>query len=394
MRKPRRAVAWLVAIGLVLAAACGDPDASTGAGAARQRDAAVSTSGDGNGSGRAGDGKGSSGKAARGGDDEPTGDRTSGHSGRATTSSGGRQSDPPATTAKVQLGAYVNETVGRGAEDAHVRASPEHDQIRRRDIEELEAKLGRTLAIDHHFRAFDEEIITHLELWDREKGRLPMVSWHAIDTDAVTRGDHDAWIDAQAKAVAAFGSRILIRWGWEMEAARNQLGSGNRTAFTASPASFVSAWNHLRARFATAGAKNAAWVWCPMATSFSSTDVLAYYPGAKAVEWVCADGYNFGSAERPTAWRSMPRIFADFYEWAKTQGRPIMIGEVGVQERQPGEKAAWFDQVRDTLADFDGLDAFVYFDSHARYDWRVTTSQSAFEAFRRLARDPVFWAKG
>ena len=53
---------------------------------------------------------------------------------------------------------------------------------------------------------------------------------------------------------------------------------------------------------------------------------------------MCADGYNWAPARGE--WTSFEQVFASFYGWAVTTGKPIMIGEFGAQERAAGEKAA------------------------------------------------------
>jgi len=61
---------------------------------------------------------------------------------------------------------------------------------------------------------------------------------------------------------------------------------------------------------------------------------------------------------------------------------------VGVQEREPGDKAEWFrDAGRELERKFPKVRAVVYFDSSQTYDWRVDTSASAFRA---IAADPYF----
>lgn len=64
-----------------------------------------------------------------------------------------------------------------------------------------------------------------------------------------------------------------------------------------------------------------------------------------------------------------------------------MIGEFGVQERKPGEKAEWLrDAARALKTKFPEIKAVVYFNVKKRYDWRIRTS-SARSAFRYLGKE-------
>lgn len=270
------------------------------------------------------------------------------------------------------LGAFVNES---GVAD---------DGQRQVDLEALEQRIGRTVDIAHRYRGWDEALITQLESDDRVEGRIPMVSWHGSNSQAITAGAEDAWIASQASAVAAYRAPVLLRYGWEMEAGRND-------SWTTSPASYVAAWRYLRAKFDAGGATNAMWVWCPMAISFNgpSNPALAYYPGADQVDWLCADGYNWAPAKG--SWRSFQTIFNDFNAWGAAQGKPLMVGETGVQEGEPDAKAHWFDDATTAIRTMPAIKAFVYFDSMPQeYNWLLNSSPSAADGFRRLSADPWF----
>ena len=80
-------------------------------------------------------------------------------------------------------------------------------------------------------------------------------------------------------------------------------------------------------------------------------------------------------------------IFQDFYDWAAGRGKPLMIGEFGVQERKPGEKAEWLRDAAQVLkTKFTEIKAIVYFNVKKRYDWRLDTTSSR-GAFKYLAKE-------
>ena len=254
-------------------------------------------------------------------------------------------------------------------------------------VEELEQRLGRTLDINHNFYRWDAPFPTETERWDLQAGRIPMISWNGRDvtTGDIAAGRHDTLIRQRARATRALGESVLIRWFWEMD--------GNKKAdFAGTPDEYVAAWRHIVTLFRAEGADNVDWVWCPNASAFNDGEAQRFYPGDDFVDWTCADGYNWAPGRPGDDYRSFKDIFGGFYAWASLHDMPIMVGEFGVQERHPGEKAQWIADAREAIkTDFPRLRAIVYFSSNKDHDWRLTTSASALEAFKNMANDPWFY---
>ena len=245
------------------------------------------------------------------------------------------------------------------------------------DLEEL---LGRKVDVDHNYTAWNEPFPGWREKWDIVNGRVPFVSWAKTSTSAVNSGRYDKLIRQRAADVKAFGQPMLLEWFWEMDGARNRHIAG-------SPASFIAAWRRIHRIFDNAGVTNVSWVWCPNAWGFATGDAQKYYPGDAYVDWMCANGYNWAPDRKGDEWRSFEWIFQPFYDWASGRGKPLMIGEFGVQERKPGEKAQWLRQAADTLqTKFTDIKAVVYFNVKKKYDWRLDTD-SARGAFKYLAKE-------
>ena len=253
-------------------------------------------------------------------------------------------------------------------------------------VEGLEHLIGRTLDIDHNFYTWDQPFPTDTERWDLQVGRIPMMSWNGrnVQTADIAAGRYDDLIKQRARATKALGKPVLIRWFWEMD--------GNKKAqFAGTPAQYIAAWQHIVTTFRHAGADNVRWVWCPNASAFNDGTAQKFYPGDDFVDWTCADGYNWAPGRPGDDYRSFRDIFEGFYGWASLQKKPIMVGEFGVQERNPGDKAQWIIDAREAIKhDFPLMRAVLYFDSDKDYDWRLTTSDSAIEAFKQMANDPWF----
>lgn len=137
--------------------------------------------------------------------------------------------------------------------------------------------------------------------------------------------------------------------------------------------------------------------WCPNASSFAIGVAQSFYPGDNYVDWISGDAYNWSPGRSGATWRSFKDSFAAFYAWGAPKAAPLMVGETGVMERDPAEKAAWIADMGNTLKVFyPEIKALVYFDAYSTanfggwYDWRMDTSASAYEAFRALGQDPYF----
>ena len=246
---------------------------------------------------------------------------------------------------------------------------------------------GRDYDIGHVFHRWDLPIPTADDLMHIEDGRLLMISWNGTDTRQIAAGDHDDWIRTQAEAVRDLDRRVLLRWLWEMDGNR-------RRDWVYSGPDYVAAWNHIRGIFDEVGASNAEFVWCPNEFLFwDGGDPEPWYPGDDNVDWLCADGYNWPNTTQSPEWVDFVDIFGDFYAWAAQKDLPIMIGETGVGEAEPGAKAEWIRSIPRLLeSEMPEIDAVGWFDkdftSFGHNDWRVDTSPESYDAWIEISNDP------
>jgi beta-mannanase len=256
-------------------------------------------------------------------------------------------------------------------------------------VQQLESSMGRTLDIDHVFYQWNQAFPTWRQAWDEQSGRTPMISWARYPASAINSGSQDQWIKSEADAVRNFRAPILLRWFSQMEANAPEAGTTS---------TFIAAWRHIHDIFDQEGATNARFVWCPNAFSFASGSAQSFYPGDAYVDWICADGYNWSPVTpggKPGGrWTSFQSIFNAFYQWGSTRGKPLMVGETGVQEGASGQKAQWLADMGTAMStQFPGIKALVYQDSitstsGGAIDWRVNSSASAIAAFSRLVHEP------
>jgi endoglucanase len=303
----------------------------------------------------------------------------------AATAQPSAGADAPALqpTAGAWFGAYVKK-----------RSEPTHYDA----VLALEAAIGRKLAIDHHYHAWNALTLRE-EARDLAAGRKPLVSWPSgswpagVDAKAITSGSQDAIIKAAADSFKALGGPVFLRFAYEMD----QDSSSGR--YIGEPTDFIPAWRRVHNIFVRRGATNVIWVWCAVSHNFANGRAQTYYPGGAYVDWIAADGFSFWPVQLTPKgrWRSLQEIFSSFNAWGSTKGKPLMIAATGVQEdpSQPTRKAQWFADATAWLKASPSIKAFMYWSAdHPTPNglalfW-VDTSASALSAYAAMGRDPYF----
>jgi glycosyl hydrolase family 26 len=250
-------------------------------------------------------------------------------------------------------------------------------------VRALEAQLGFTLSIDNHYRPWTNTFWRD-EQDDIASGRTPMVSWTGQGTTAaaIASGSQDTNINRVADAVKALGSRVLVRFAYEMDQPKG------RPRYLGPPAQFIAAWRHVYDMFRARGVTNARFVWAPIAANYATGVAQSFYPGNRYVDWIGADGYNWYPGRAGSKWTTFGEIFSAFYAWAAPRGKPLIVAETGAQEDPavPGRKAAWFADAALWIRSHSAIRAVSYFDgiSPKGYDFRVDTSSASFDAWRTM----------
>lgn len=251
--------------------------------------------------------------------------------------------------------------------------------------EQLEADVGRKMDLHNHYYPWEEGFPSWREPYDLAHGRYPLIGWGCEDVDKILSGQWDALIDARADALKALEKPLFLRWCWEMDGRRPE-----KSKRVKSPERFIAAWQYLWKRVYDRGATNVVRVWCPNARGFKSNDAQPFYPGDEWVDWICTDGYNWAPG-RKEDWRSFVEIFDEFYKFGVSRYKPLMVGEWGAQERNPGDKAAWIAEAQVAAREkLPAIAAVVVFSVDHHFDWRVTTSPDSYEAFIAWGKDPYF----
>jgi mannan endo-1,4-beta-mannosidase len=206
-------------------------------------------------------------------------------------------------------------------------------------------------------------------------GAVPLVQIDptGISLAAIASGHYDAYLRSYAAAIRAFGSRVILSFGHEMNG--NWYSWGNQHV---APRLFVAAWRHIVTVFRRQGTDNVTWLWTVNIIDRKGgiPSPAPWWPGSAYVTWVGIDGYyakpswTFASLFGPTI-KAIRALTLD----------PILISETSATPAagQPAKIADLFAGIHAY-----GLLGFVWFDADHAGDWRLTTA-AAFAAFRRGA---------
>ena len=242
----------------------------------------------------------------------------------------------------------------------------------------------------------------------RAHGAIPFLSWSSQSLPSslsqpdyqlsdIISGAHDDYIRAFASKAREWAHPFFMRFNWEMNGnwfSWSEGVNGNR------PGEYVAAWRHVHDIFASVGATNASWVWCPNIDPRGSLQRLApLYPGDAYVDWTCLDGYNWGTNRAavdptsPTVWRSFDQLFRSTYDEIVQRiapSKPMIIGETGSSEHG-GSKAAWIEDMLATVPTYSKIRGLLWFERFdSNMDWPLGTSATATQAFANGIRSSAY----
>jgi len=221
-----------------------------------------------------------------------------------------------------------------------------------------------------------------------DHGSIPMVTlefWsiEGAGLQAITSGSKDAYLEKFADNAKAFGGEVWLRPFHEMNGNWYPWGG---TVNNNSPAELVAAWRHVQTIFAQRGASNVKFAWCVNNDSVPNTavnSIESYWPGDAYVDYVALDGYNWGTTQAWSDWRSFSSVFGDSYQRvASLTSKPMFIAETACAE-QGGSKSAWItDMYKQIAAKYTRISGVCWFNTNKECDWRVESSAASLDSYR------------
>jgi mannan endo-1,4-beta-mannosidase len=229
----------------------------------------------------------------------------------------------------------------------------------------------------------------------RQHGAIPVLSWSSqsipsslnepnFQLSDVISGRYDTYIRSFATSAKAWGHPFFLRFNWEMNGTWFPWSEGvnGNTA-----GQYVAAWRHVHDIFASAGATNITWVWCPNVDYSNDLQAMtSNYPGDAYVDWTGLDGYNWGTnPAKPGGWKSFGQLYRSTYRHiveTVAPSKPMMIGEVASSE-YGGSKSAWTKNMLASIpSEYPKIRAMLWFDKFdGGMDWPIETSSGATTGF-------------
>jgi mannan endo-1,4-beta-mannosidase len=232
----------------------------------------------------------------------------------------------------------------------------------------------------------------------RKKGVRLLISWlpdKGTDTpkapgyrlSAIAAGKFDTDLKLLAKQIKSLKKGAIVRpmpdpntpwYAWSGTV------NGNR------PGDYVRAWKHVRKVLVKTAGKKVKLLWSVYGRSVPDNKANAmsvYFPGAKQVDLVGADAYNFGNAQGLT-WTTPADLFAPAYGTLQklAKKKPFWISETG-STAKGGDKGAWIGALGQLGKTMPKLAGVVWYDVRdSTGDFRVPRSGAAAAAFKAFVR--------
>ncbi len=224
---------------------------------------------------------------------------------------------------------------------------------------------------------------------------------------AILDGKYDDYIRGFARDAAAFKRPLLLRWGHEMNGdwyawSGKRNGGATTDAFgdpqkADGPERFVATFQYIHKLFEEEKATNVLWVWCPNVAMTGPLGepwnaIANYYPGDAYVDWLCVDGYNWGTSQSWSSWQTFDQVYQQSYAQlqAINASKPMMIGEFASSEKG-GDKAAWVtDALKRIPAGYPQIRMIFWFNLNKETDWRINSSDASLKAFQQGLADLVW----
>lgn len=233
---------------------------------------------------------------------------------------------------------------------------------------------------DEHWSLATDKVPFVILSWSsggNPKNIIPLINQGAYDKDI------NDFANSVKSQLSPYGNTI-IRPFWEF----NYTGTEwNDTNYGNDPSQFIAAWQHFVNIFRNDGVTNVKWDWNPnRVNTGQSQDPTPYYPGSNYVDWIGIDAYpknQFLTLQQLVTMSGGSGPNFDWYDTFKTYGKPLMVGETGIQAASvygsgaPTRATWWSDTLSALKGPLNQIRAIEYFDANQGIDWMYDAPSSA-----------------
>jgi mannan endo-1,4-beta-mannosidase len=229
-----------------------------------------------------------------------------------------------------------------------------------------------------------------LNIWHNHN--VPLVTWEPFtgittpdDIEVrIANGEYDAYINNWADnmkmflsgADAVYGTtddrRVYLRFAHEM--------NGNWYPWSASvgnnsPIDYINMWQHVKTIFDGKGmdATRLQWVWSVNNSDVGGFIAEQFYPGDAYVDWIAVDGYNWGTSNNWSSWKTPQQIYSGMIDrLRKLTNKPLAITEFASTTAGGGiaGKSQWLKDAFDYFATTK-VKMAVSFNQDKETDWGI-----------------------
>lgn len=243
------------------------------------------------------------------------------------------------------------------------------------DVTNFETLVGKNMKLQAAYVGWSS-FPTQLKSTVADKGKTLVLFWepHGTTLDSIIAGSSDSYLTSFAAAAQTYGGPIILAPMHQMNGNWFSWGGtvGNNT-----PAKVIAAWKKIHGFFP--GITNVKFAWDVNHVSVPDTSanaITAYYPGDAYVDYVAADGWNWGNP-----WQTFGQIYSAVINTLKSFGKPIYLLSVA---SAPGtNKAAWItDAIKTQLPLYPEIAGWVWYNRNESMDWRVNSDNNSLNAFK------------
>lgn len=178
------------------------------------------------------------------------------------------------------------------------------------------------------------------------------------------------------------GSEVWIRLMHEVNGNWYAWSVGDSTVNTNE--SYIEAFRRIVSIFRSCGANNVKFIYNVNCENLGSgASFMGAYPGNDYVYAVSIDGYNWGTTQSWSKWKSFREIFdAPYQALTESSDRPVIIAEYASTEIG-GNKAAWISDAMYQIHSgaYPELIAASWLNAQKETDWRVQSSIDSLFAY-------------